>query len=97
MGGKVFTGARQQNFVGAGLVLARLLPQEPYQQILRCASKISDARKIINPNGMLTCQVKNAYKCCLIKATLKRVKNLYVPIAMDTRLSSKFGRQKVCI
>jgi hypothetical protein len=39
----VFSGAHQQNFAGASLLLAQLLPQKPRQQNLRCASKISDA------------------------------------------------------
>jgi hypothetical protein len=38
--------------VGTGLLLARLLPQKPRQQNLRCASKISDApaKSLCNPN-----------------------------------------------
>jgi hypothetical protein len=42
-GVKIFSGAHQQNFAGASILLARLLPQNPRQQNLRCASKISDA------------------------------------------------------
>jgi hypothetical protein len=38
----VFSGALQRNFAGASLLLARLLPEKPRQQNLRCASKISD-------------------------------------------------------
>jgi hypothetical protein len=37
-----FSGTRQQNFAGASLMLAQLLPQKPHQQNLRYASKISD-------------------------------------------------------
>ncbi len=48
----VISGARQQNFAGAGLLLVQLLPQKLRQQNLRCASKNSDApAKIINLNA----------------------------------------------
>jgi hypothetical protein len=39
----VFSVTHQQNFAGAGLLLARLLTQKPRQQNLICASKILDA------------------------------------------------------
>jgi hypothetical protein len=39
----VFSGACQQSFAGASLLLAGLLSQKPVQQNSRCASKISDA------------------------------------------------------
>jgi hypothetical protein len=36
----VFSGVHHQNFACTGLLMARLLPQKPRQQNLRCTSKI---------------------------------------------------------
>jgi hypothetical protein len=58
----VFSGARQQNFAGASLLLARLLPQKRRQQNLRCASKISDMPAESLTLMILTCQVKKYIK-----------------------------------
>ncbi len=58
----VFSGAHQQNFAGASLLLVQLLPQKPHQQNLRCASKISDVPAKSLTLMILTCQVKNSLK-----------------------------------
>jgi hypothetical protein len=60
--GMVFSGAPQQNFAGASLLLAQLLPQKPRQQSLRFASIISDAPAKSLTLMILTCQVKKGLK-----------------------------------
>jgi hypothetical protein len=50
---------RQQNFAGAGLLLAQLLPQKLCKQNLRCASQIfRQASKFINPNVIIKMLLK---------------------------------------
>jgi hypothetical protein len=57
----VFSGARQPNFAGVSLLLARLLPQKPCQQNFRCTSKISDAPAKSLTLMISTCQVKKMH------------------------------------
>ncbi len=59
-----FFGTRQQNFAGAGLLLAQLLPQKPRQQNSRCASKISDVPAKSLTLITLTCHIKKVTIIC---------------------------------
>jgi hypothetical protein len=58
----LFSGVRQQNFAGVGLLLVQLLPQKPCAQNLRCTSKISDVAAKSFTLMILTCHVKKCIK-----------------------------------